>query len=74
LVTHPKVLDWRGFGIPDDEMRPGSVKGVVQTVDPRRAEEFADELRTGLRERWRTTKCPRSVSFEQQLRRTTRKI
>jgi fatty-acyl-CoA synthase len=70
LVTHPKVLDAAVFGIPDDEMGQ-SVKGVVQTVDPKDATEaFADELLAWLRERLAHYKCPRSVSFEQQLPRT----
>ena len=38
LVTHPKVLDAAVFGIPDAEMGQ-SVKGVVQTVDPKDATE-----------------------------------
>ena len=70
LVTHPKVLDAAVFGIPDDEMGQ-SVKGVVQTVDHKdAAEAFADELLAWLRERLAHYKCPRSVSFEQQLPRT----
>ena len=70
LVTHPKVIDAAVFGIPDDEMGH-SVKGVVQTVDPKDATEaFADELLAWLRERLAHYKCPRSVSFEQQLPRT----
>jgi fatty-acyl-CoA synthase len=70
LVTHPKVLDAAVFGIPDNEMGQ-SVKGVVQTVDPRDATEaFADELLAWLRERLAHYKCPRSVSFELQLPRT----
>src|SRR6202048_2109772 len=70
LVTHPKVLDAAVFGIPDGEMGQ-SVKGVVQTVDPQDATEaFADELLAWLGERLGHYKCPRSVSFEQQLPRT----
>jgi long-chain acyl-CoA synthetase len=70
LVTHPKVLDAAVFGIPDDEMGQ-SVKGVVQTVDPGDATEgFADELLAWLRERLAHYKCPRSISFEEQLPRT----
>lgn len=70
LVTHPKVLDAAVFGIPDDEMGQ-SVKGVVQTVDPRDAtEDFAAELLGWLRDRLSHYKCPRSISFEAQLPRT----
>ncbi|HEX5142348.1 MAG TPA: fatty-acid--CoA ligase FadD4 [Mycobacterium sp.] len=70
LVTHPKVMDAAVFGIPDDEMGQ-SVKGVVQTVDPADATaEFADELLVWLRERLSHYKCPRSISFEEQLPRT----
>ena len=70
LVTHPKVMDAAVFGIPDDEMGQ-SVKGVVQTVDPADATEaFADELLVWLRNRLTHYKCPRSISFEEQLPRT----
>jgi fatty-acyl-CoA synthase len=70
LVTHPKVLDAAVFGIPDDEMGQ-SVKGVVQTMDPADAtDEFADELLVWLRERLAHYKCPRSISFQEQLPRT----
>jgi long-chain acyl-CoA synthetase len=48
-----------------------SVKGVVQTVDPAdNTDEFAEELVRWLRERLAHYKCPRSISFEQQLPRT----
>ena len=70
LVVHPKVMDAAVFGIPDDEMGQ-SVKGVVQTVDPADATpEFADELLTWLRDKLSHYKCPRSISFEEQLPRT----
>jgi long-chain acyl-CoA synthetase len=70
LVTHPKVMDAAVFGIPDDEMGQ-SVKGVVQTVDPADAtEDFAEELLAWLRDRLTHYKCPRSLSFEEQLPRT----
>jgi long-chain acyl-CoA synthetase len=70
LVTHPKVMDAAVFGIPDDEMGQ-SVKGVVQLVEPGSASpEFGDELLTWLRERLAHYKCPRSISFEEQLPRT----
>ncbi len=70
LITHPKVLDAAVFGIPDDEMGQ-SVKGVVQTVDPADATEvFAAELLDWLRGRLAHYKCPRSLSFEEQLPRT----
>ena len=70
LVTHPRVLDAAVFGIPDDEMGQ-SVKGVVQLVDPAEASEaFAEELLTWLRERLAHYKCPRSLSFEEQLPRS----
>ena len=70
LVTHPKVMDAAVFGIPDDEMGQ-SVKGVVQLVDPDEASEgLGEELLTWLRERLAHYKCPRSISFEQQLPRT----
>jgi long-chain acyl-CoA synthetase len=70
LVTHPKVLDAAVFGIPDAEMGQ-SVKGVVQTVDPKDATgAFGDELLAWLRERLAHYKCPRSISFEPQLPRT----
>jgi long-chain acyl-CoA synthetase len=70
LVTHPKVLDAAVFGIPDDEMGQ-SVKGVVQTVDPKDATEaFGEELLAWLRDRLAHYKCPRTISFEPQLPRT----
>ncbi|MDT7756844.1 MAG: long-chain acyl-CoA synthetase [Mycobacterium sp.] len=70
LITHPKVLDAAVFGIPDDDMGQ-SVRGVVQTVDAADAtDEFADELLSWLRKRLAHYKCPRSISFEDQLPRT----
>lgn len=70
LITHPKVLDAAVFGIPDDDMGQ-SVKGVVQTVDPTDGtDEFAVELLDWLRNRLAHYKCPRSISFEEQLPRT----
>ena len=70
LVTHPRVLDAAVFGIPDDEMGQ-SVKGVVQLVDHAEAgDELADELLSWLREHLAHYKCPRSLSFTEQLPRT----
>ena len=70
LVTHPRVMDAAVFGIPDEEMGQ-SVKGVIQTVDTADAtDEFAEELLTWLRDRLTHYKCPRSISFEEQLPRT----
>ncbi|MBJ7336362.1 fatty-acid--CoA ligase FadD4 [Mycolicibacterium sp.] len=70
LITHPKVLDAAVFGIPDDDMGQ-SVKGVVQTVDPLDANSsFERELLDWLRNRLAHYKCPRSISFEEQLPRT----
>jgi fatty-acyl-CoA synthase len=70
LVTHPRVLDAAVFGIPDDEMGQ-SVKGVVQLVDAAEGtDEFAEELLSWLRERLAHYKCPRSLSFTEQLPRT----
>jgi fatty-acyl-CoA synthase len=70
LVTHPRVMDAAVFGIPDDEMGQ-SVKGVVQLVDPAEGtDEFAEELLRWLRERLAHYKCPRSLSFTEQLPRT----
>ena len=70
LITHPKVLDAAVFGIPDDDMGQ-SVKGVVQTVDAADAtDEFGAELLDWLRNRLAHYKCPRSISFEEQLPRT----
>jgi fatty-acyl-CoA synthase len=48
-----------------------TVKGVVQTIDPADAtDEFGAELLEWLRDRLAHYKCPRSISFEQQLPRT----
>ena len=70
LVTHPKVMDAAVFGIPDDDMGQ-SVKGAVQLVDQADAtDEFAEELLGWLRDRLAHYKCPRSISFEEQLPRT----
>ena len=70
LVIHPRVLDAAVFGIPDEEMGQ-SVKGVVQLVDPAEGtDEFAEELLRWLRERLAHYKCPRSLSFTEQLPRT----
>jgi long-chain acyl-CoA synthetase len=70
LVSHPKVMDAAVFGIPHEEMGQ-TVKAVVQTVDPADATgEFADELNAWLRERLTHYKCPRSISFEDQLPRS----
>ena len=70
LVTHPRVMDAAAFGIPDEEMGQ-SVKGVVQLVDHAEAsEELAEELLVWLRDRLAHYKCPRTISFEQQLPRT----
>jgi long-chain acyl-CoA synthetase len=70
LVTHPKVMDAAVFGVPDEEMGQ-RVKGVVQTVNPDDANDaFAEELLGWLRERLAHYKCPRSLSFEEQLPRT----
>ncbi|CAA0124829.1 Bile acid-coenzyme A ligase [Mycolicibacterium vanbaalenii] len=70
LVTHPLVMDAAVFPIPDDEMGQ-SVKAAVQTVDPSDATpEFAAELLAWVRDRLAHYKCPRSISFEEQLPRT----
>ena len=70
LVTHPRVMDAAVFGIPDEEMGQ-SVKGVVQLVDHAGAsDELADELLAWLRDRLAHYKCPRTLSFEEQLPRT----
>jgi long-chain acyl-CoA synthetase len=70
LVAHPRVMDAAVFGIPDDEMGQ-SVKGVVQLVDHTEASaELGEDILSWLRERLAHYKCPRSISFEEQLPRT----
>jgi long-chain acyl-CoA synthetase len=70
LIGHPQVLDAAVFGIPDPVMGQ-SVKAVVQTLDPADATvELAQTLLEWLRERLAHYKCPRSISFEEQLPRT----
>ena len=48
-----------------------SVKGVVQLVEPGEAsDELAEEILAWLRDRLAHYKCPRSISFSEQLPRT----
>jgi len=70
LISHPRVLDAAVFGIPDESMGQ-SVKAVVQPVNPvDTSEAFASELTEWLHERIAHYKCPRSISFEDQLPRS----
>jgi fatty-acyl-CoA synthase len=74
LLSHPLVVDAAVFGVPDEVMGQ-SVKAVVQLTDPllaegERADAMADELLTWLRARLARYKCPRSISFEDELPRT----
>ncbi|MCU1595082.1 MAG: acyl-CoA synthetase (AMP-forming)/AMP-acid ligase [Frankiales bacterium] len=70
LVEHPKVMDAAVFGIPNAEFGE-EVKAVVQPLDWADAgPELEAELMTYLRAGLASYKCPRSISFEQELPRS----
>jgi fatty-acyl-CoA synthase len=65
LAAHPRVVDVAVFGVPDDEMGE-SLLAVVQPDDPADPP-GADELLTWCRERLAAYKCPRAVTFREEL-------
>jgi fatty-acyl-CoA synthase len=70
LVEHPKVMDAAVFGIPNADFGE-EVKAVVQPVDWSTAgPELERELIDHCRSRLAAYKCPRSISFEQELPRS----
>ena len=67
LSMHPAVADVGVFGIPDDDMGE-VVHAVVQPAPGVRVDEaLAAELVAYCRERLSTIKCPRSISFQDEL-------
>jgi len=67
LVMHPKVLDVAVFGLPDPEMGE-FVQAVVQpAIDVEATPEFAEELRTYVREHLAGYKVPRVIDFRSEL-------
>jgi long-chain acyl-CoA synthetase len=70
LVEHPKVMDAAVFGIPNADFGE-EVKAVVQPLDWADAGPgLEEELMAYLRGALATYKCPRSISFEQELPRS----
>jgi long-chain acyl-CoA synthetase len=70
LITHPGVADVAVFGVPNEEMGE-EVKAVVQPHDMARAgKELEAELIVFCRKRLSPIKCPKSIDFEAELRRT----
>src|SRR5262249_42607514 len=67
LISHPKVMDAAGFGVPDEALGE-EVKAVVQVVDGVDAGPVLErELIEYCREHLAHYKCPRSVDFEPEL-------
>jgi len=65
LAAHPRVVDVAVFGVPDEEMGE-SLLAVVQPDDPADPP-GAEELLAWCRDRLAAYKCPRAVTFRDEL-------
>ena len=67
FITHPKVMDVAVIGVPNEDLGE-EVKGVVQ---PKKMIEAGPELEKELiafcKTRLSSTKCPRTIDFQEQL-------